>query len=166
MWPVPHNGFMSATFELLPLDPITAGELRAQPNPLLYTADTMPGYPCRQCLRDAEVGDELILVSHDPFTTDSPYRTCSPIFLHRHDCAATLDADVIPMQILRRQLSVRAFDDQEMMVDAAVIDGADAATTLVRFFGSAEVDHVDIHNATRGCWAARAVRTVRGHDAG
>lgn len=45
-------------------------------------ADASPGYPCRACLCDAEVGEELLLVSHDPFAGPSPYRCASPIFLH------------------------------------------------------------------------------------
>ena len=75
----------------------------------------VPGYPCRQCLEDAAVGDELILVSHDPFEHESPYRSASPIFLHREPCQAPPDAAALPAQRTRRQLSVRVFDRDESM---------------------------------------------------
>ena len=41
----------------------------------MYVADEKPSFPCRQCLRDAEIGEELLLVSYDPFEIDSPYNT-------------------------------------------------------------------------------------------
>ena len=146
------------TFFLMPFDPGAADRLRADADAVRYVADKCPGYPCRQCLRDADVGDELVLVSHDPFDVDSPYRSASPIFLHSEPCAERRDLSPVPDQLTRRQLSVRAFDRSEMMVDAAVIDGTALQSTIDRFFSTASVDHVDVHNATRGCWAARAAR--------
>jgi hypothetical protein len=124
---------------------------------IVYTADEFPGYPCRQCLRDAEVGEELILVSFDPFTLASPYRQAGPIFLHRTDCSTNRDDSVVPEQLRRRQLSVRAFDADEMMIDAAVITGDGLADELQRFASNPETAFVDVHNATRGCWAARYI---------
>ncbi len=124
----------------------------------IYQADEKPGYPCRQCLQDAEIGDELLLVSYDPFNVETPYRSASPIFLHRERCEPPSDLTVLPAQLTIRQLSVRAFDENALMIDAAVIWGDDLATTLERFFGAEGCDHVHVHNATRGCWAVRVDR--------
>jgi hypothetical protein len=121
-------------------------------------ADEHPGYPCRQCLQDAQIGEVLILVSHDPFEHDSPYRSASPIFLHSERCAPFEGGSVVPDQLTIRQLSVRAFDDLDMMLDAAVIDGIELAPTIHRFFADPQAHHVHVHNATRGCWAVRADR--------
>jgi hypothetical protein len=110
------------------IDSSVADELRARGG-INYVADEQPGFPCRQCLRDAEIGDEMILVSHDPFTGWSPYRSASPIFLHRWPCAPSPDDAQLPEQLTRRRLSVRAFDMSEMMLDAALIDGADLGAT-------------------------------------
>lgn len=41
--------------------------------------------PCRRCLTDAEPGEEVRLVSYDPFVLDSPYRSPSPVFVHVHN---------------------------------------------------------------------------------
>ena len=75
----------TAPFTLVAIDPQVADTLRAAGGPV-YVADSKPGYPCRQCLRDAEIGEELILVSYDPFEQASPYRSASPIFLHCAPC--------------------------------------------------------------------------------
>jgi Protein of unknown function (DUF1203) len=64
---------MSITFELRPIDPAEADRLRASwGHAPVCVADERPGYPCRQCLEDAEIGEELLLVSYDPFMIDSP----------------------------------------------------------------------------------------------
>jgi hypothetical protein len=142
----------NGTFVLRPISPSEADALRRRGGPV-YVADESPGYPCRQCLEDAAVGDELILVSHDPFTANSPYRSASPIFLHRAPCQPYVSDDVLPEQLTRRQLSVRCFDRDEMMIDAAVIDGADLELTIERFFSNPAAHDIHVHNSTRGCWA-------------
>ncbi len=136
-------------------DPTVACDLRADPTAITYVADENPGYPCRQCLRDAEVGEELILIGHDPFYGTSPYRQRGPIFLHRVDCSSNRDESSIPEQLRRRQLSVRAFDKGEMMIDAEVVPGEQLESTMASMFANPETSFVDVHNATRGCWAAR-----------
>jgi hypothetical protein len=146
-----------STFVLRPIAPSDADALRLRGGPL-YVADEHPGYPCRQCLRDAAVGEELILVSHDPFATESPYRSASPIFLHRTSCEPHAIGPVLPEQLTRRQLSVRSFDSQEMMIDAAVVDGTDLEFTIHRFFADTASNQIHVHNATRGCWAVAVVR--------
>lgn len=148
---------MTSSYVLTPIAPAVADELRSQGG-VPYIADVQPGFPCRQCLRDADVGDELILVSYDPFTTDSPYRSASPIFLHSAPCESPGATDALPPQLTSRQLSVRAFDEDEMMIDAAVIDGSALADTIERFLVDPATDRVHVHNATRGCWAVRVDR--------
>ncbi len=144
---------------LRPIDPDLADRLRDKwADSPVYVADEHPGYPCRQCLKDAELGDELILVSYDPFETDTPYRSASPIFLHLEPCVPPTDLSELPPQLTGRQLSVRAFDADALMIDAALIAGADLGGTLARFFRNETCDHVHVHNASRGCWAVRVDR--------
>jgi hypothetical protein len=153
---------MSTTFELCPIDPDEADRLRLERAHAssVYVADEHPGYPCRQCLRDADLGDELLLVSYDPFTIDSPYRSASPIFLHRAPCRPPVDRHTLPRQLTDRLLSVRAFDAHALMIDAAVVAGDELADTLNGFFDNDDADHVHVHNASRGCWAVRVERAA------
>ncbi len=146
-------------YALKPLDAPEADRLRAAGG-RSYIADSKPGYPCRVCLRDAEVGEELLLVSHDPFVADSPYRSASPIFIHSAPCDPEpgVSSSTLPTQLTLRQLSVRAFDDEAMMIDAAVIDGTELDVTLCSMFADDAVTTVHVHNAVRGCWATNVVR--------
>ena len=147
----------STTFVLSPISAEKADHLRDRGGPV-YVADEHPGFPCRQCLQDAAIGDELVLVSHDPFESESEYRSASPIFLHRTRCGSPGSITELPTQLTARQLSVRAFDSAEMMIDAAVIDGDRLAATIGRFFDNADANRLHVHNATRGCWAVSVER--------
>jgi Protein of unknown function (DUF1203) len=148
----------TTAYHLSPIDPAEADRLRAAwADSPVYVADEKPSFPCRQCLRDAEIGEELLLVSYDPFTVDSPYRSASPIFLHRRPCSPPADLHELPEQLTGRQLSVRAFDADALMIDAAIVPGLELAATLSRMFDDG-CDHIHVHNATRGCWAVRVDR--------
>jgi Protein of unknown function (DUF1203) len=150
----------TAAFAISPIDAATAGRLRAGAT-IVRVADESPGYPCRQYLRDAEIGDEMVLVSHDPFAivdTDSPYRCTSAVFLHRHDCSERLDPAPLPDQLTRRRLSVRAFDADAMMLDGRVVDGTDLDATIAELFAVDQVERLHVHNAGPGCFAAAIER--------
>ena len=146
------------TFSVSGIDPAAADRLRADGG-IGYVADEKPGFPCRQCLRDAEIGEEMILVSYDPFEQSSPYRSASPIFLHRSSCTP-FDADALPEQLTCRSLSVRGFDGAAMMQDGLVIDGRDLQATIDDLFTDPAIEYLHVHNAGRGCWAAKVRRSV------
>jgi len=148
----------TTTFSVSGIDPADADRLRAAGG-ISYVADEKPGFPCRQCLRDAEIGDEMILVSYDPFEESSPYRSASPIFLHASSCAEFDDADGLPEQLTCRNLSVRGFDGAAMMQDGVVIDGRDLHATIDDLFTNPAIEYLHVHNAGRGCWASKIRRT-------
>ena len=147
----------TTNFALAPITTAEATELRHIDGPR-YIADSKPGYPCRHCLRDAEIGEELILVSYDPFDADSAYRSASPVFVHADECDPAPTEGPLPLQLTCRQLSVRSFDAGAMMIDAAVIDGSELAANIARFFDDPASDHIHVHNASRGCWATKVIR--------
>ncbi len=142
------------------IDPHVADQLRSAGGPV-FVADKHPGYPCRQCLLDAKAGDELVLVSHDPFPTASPYRSASPIFLHRAPCTPHKPTAEVADQQRLRTLSVRGFDTEAMMLDASITDGTGLHDAIVRLFDNPQIDHLHVHNAERGCWAVSVERAAR-----
>ncbi|WP_127997200.1 DUF1203 domain-containing protein [Piscinibacter defluvii] len=62
------------------LSELTADELAAQ-GVLRVTAVSSPGYPCRVSLVDAQVGEELFLLSYTHHPVDTPYRSSGPIYV-------------------------------------------------------------------------------------
>jgi hypothetical protein len=121
-------------------------------------ADSSPGFPCRITLEDALPGESLLLVNHVSHESDGPYRASHAIFVGEAAADAAEFTDRIPPALDRRVLSLRAFDTAGMMVDAALAEPGAADQALRRLLANPAVDHVDAHNAVRGCFAARAVR--------
>lgn len=141
------------------VDPATADALRAAAT-IVRTADSEPGWPCRQCLRDAHVGEELVLVAYDPFApgSSSPYRAPGPIYLHRDPCPPAAPTAEPPVQLTGRRLSVRAYDADDLMIGGDVVEGEHLATALDERFADPDVAVVHVHNAGPGCFAARVTR--------
>ncbi|MES2098061.1 MAG: DUF1203 domain-containing protein [Pseudomonadota bacterium] len=121
-------------------------------------ADKKPGFPCRITLEDADPGDALLLLNYEHLPVDTPYRSCHAIYVRdgAHDSARYVDR--VPEQLRSRLLSVRAFDAAGMMTDADVIGGTDLEPLIARLFGDPAVEYLHVHNAKRGCFAARIDR--------
>lgn len=123
-----------------------------------YIADAKPGFPCRVSLRDAEPGERLILLNFEHQPADTPYRSSHAIFVIDGAVEATPAIDEVPEMLVCRLLSVRAFDAMDMMVNADVIDGHDAAAYFEKILARTDVEYLHVHNANRGCFDARVVR--------
>ncbi|MGV3708544.1 MAG: DUF1203 domain-containing protein [Gemmatimonas sp.] len=116
------------------------------------------GYPCRVSLRDASAGARMLLLNYEHQPVNSPYRSSHAIYVQDGATRVDTPAGVVPDVLRRRLLSVRAFDASGMMVDADVVEGPDAAAVFDRLFGNEVVAYLHVHNAKRGCYAARVER--------
>ena len=121
-------------------------------------ADAPTGFPCRVSLEDAAAGDELLLLPFEHLSTGSPYRASGPVFVRRGARRAVLPAGVIPPYVTRRLMSVRAYDADDLMVDADVCEGANVREVLERFVADESVAFIHLHNAKRGCFSCRVER--------
>lgn len=118
-------------------------------------ADKKPGYPCRVTLEDVEPGTAVLLVNHEHLPVDTPYRSRHAIFVAEGAETSARYADAVPEQLRSRLLSVRAFDVDDMMIDAEVLDGAGLEAEIARMFADPRTAYLHVHNARRGCFAAR-----------
>jgi hypothetical protein len=125
---------------------------------LRVTADSKPGFPCRVTLEDAEPGETLLLLNHEHLPVANPYRSRHAIFVREGAETPARHMDEIPEQLATRLLSVRAFDRYAMMTDAEVIGGNELEVLISRFFEDAATAFLHVHNAKRGCFAARVDR--------
>jgi hypothetical protein len=121
-------------------------------------ADAFPGYPCRITLEDAQPGESLLLLNWIHLDGDTPYRGNGPIFI-RESALQTFDAvGVVPLQQSRRTLSVRAYDAAGFMRHGLVVQGEGLEAKIGELFADADVAFLHLHNAGRGCYAARVDR--------
>ena len=121
-------------------------------------ADEKPGFPCRVSLEDAAPGETLLLLPFEHQPASSPYRASGPIFVRQQACEAADIVDRLPEVLNGRLISVRAYDGDDLMVDAEIVPGSDAMAVIERFFARDDVSYIHLHNAKRGCYAARVDR--------
>ena len=121
-------------------------------------ADSKPGFPCRVSLRDAEVGENVLLMNYEHQSKPTPYQSSHAIFVREWASVASPDRNEIPEMFRHRLLSVRAFDAAGMMTDADIVEGAHLENLIVRMLTRSSVDCLHLHNAKPGCYAAMVKR--------
>ena len=123
-----------------------------------HHVDAKPGFPDRVELRDAEVGESVLLVNYAHLPDDGPYRSSHAIFVVE-GASRTFDAVGVVPEVLRvRMLSLRAFGDDGSMIDADLVDGREVEALIARFFANPSVTYLHAHYAKRGCFACRIDR--------
>lgn len=123
-----------------------------------YEVDKSPGYPDRIEMRDAAVGERVLLVNYTHQPADTPYRASHAIFV-REGAVETYDrVNEIPDVLQRRLLSLRTFSTEGMLLDADVVPGSEVEPTIERFFADPGVAYIHAHNAKQGCYAGRIER--------
>ncbi len=122
-------------------------------------ADNSPGYPCRVSMRDAEVGEKVLLMNYEHQPAPTPFRSSHAIFVRESASQAKLDRNEVPNMFRHRLLSVRAFDFSGMMIDADVIDGEHLESLIERMLANESVDYLHVHNAKLGCYVGLVKRS-------
>ena len=123
-----------------------------------YLVDAKPGFPDRITMEDAEPGQTVLLLNHVCQSADTPYRASHAIFIREGATQAYDAIDQVPDSLRIRLLSLRAYDDQGMMLDAEVVEGMAVETVIARLFDNPAVRYLHVHNARRGCYAGRIDR--------
>ena len=120
--------------------------------------DSMPGFPCRVSLADAEVGETVLLLPFTHHDVPTPYRGSGPIFVRSGVRTATPAVGEIPAMFRHRLLSIRAFDAAGMLIGAEVVNGKDLEGSIKRLFADEQTGYLHVHNAGPGCYNCRVVR--------
>jgi hypothetical protein len=124
---------------------------------LRYVADSKPGFACRITLEDAEPGETVLLLNHEHHAA-GPYRARHAIFVREAATAPARYDNAMPPALAGRLLAIRAYDADGMMIDAEVVEGAEAIPLIERFLDNPHAAYLHAHNARRGCFAARIHR--------
>ena len=153
------------TFRITGLDPAPFRSLFGLPDADLAArgirrciADEKPGYPDRIELRDVDKGESVLLLNFTHMAADSPYRSSHAIYV-REGAQRTYDrVGDVPESLRSRLISLRAFDDSGMMLDADIIEGSQLEQLIERLLAIPDVSFLHAHFARRGCYAARIER--------
>lgn len=122
------------------------------------------GEPCRDALRRARAGEELILASFSPFVLPGPYREFGPVFLLARPSAETIARDELPLAngspegYLQARFVLRAYSKEESILGAELVTAEESEATLERFLARPDVAFVHARFPTYGCFACRIDR--------
>ena len=117
-----------------------------------------PRMPCRVSMEHAELGEELLLLNFEHQPANTPYRAAHAIYVRKVAEQAFEAVNIVPEVLASRLLAVRAFDSRHIMIDAEVCEGTRAADMFERLLANPQTSYLRVHNARRGCYAARVER--------
>lgn len=120
--------------------------------------DTDARMPCRVSMAHANIGEELLLLNFEHQPANTPYRSTHAIYVRKVAERAFDAVDNVPDVLTSRLLAIRAFDAAHMMIDAEMCEGVVAAQMFQRFLMNPNTSYLHVHNARRGCYAARVER--------
>jgi Protein of unknown function (DUF1203) len=155
---------MSFIVSGLPLEPFRPlfglpDEALAERGVIRCQVDANPGFPCRITLEDAQPGETVLLLNYEHQSADTPYRARHAIYVSEQARETRRAVDEIPGALrIRKAISLRAFDEAGMMLDADIAPGSELEPTIERLLAIPDVAYLHAHNAGRGCYAARIDR--------
>ncbi|MGZ5022919.1 MAG: DUF1203 domain-containing protein, partial [Chthoniobacterales bacterium] len=123
----------------------------------LITVDSPTGYPCRHCLRWAQPGERVVLFPFSSIAPGRPYSETGPIFVHEQSCARYATENEFP-EAFRNGRVLRAYDAEDNMSDAVILDGEEAEAVIAKLFADSQTAFLQARSATRGCYTFRIER--------
>lgn len=153
------------TYRIVGLDPrqfepyFTMSEADLSDRRALRTAAKADrGFPCRVSLRDANEGEELLLINHVNHAVETPYRNAFAIYVRKDAKEAAEYVDECPPVFTGRPIALRGYDADGMLTEArlALPDQADPAIRAL--LENPVIAHIDAHNAAHGRFSARIER--------
>ncbi|MDW6094794.1 DUF1203 domain-containing protein [Vibrio rhizosphaerae] len=121
-------------------------------------ADSKPGFPCRVSLKEAEIGERILLIPYKYHDVNSPYKASGPIFIREDAVEAKLNINEIPEILTQRLLSVRAYSEDSLMIHAETTLGSGLEKIICNMLTDANVKYLQVHNANPGCFNCTVYR--------
>ncbi|KAF7781624.1 hypothetical protein PRUB_b0909 [Pseudoalteromonas rubra] len=124
------------------------------------------GEPCRDVLRGAKAGEELILASYCPFTKTGPYKEYGPIFVLANAKSQEFDVNKLPLpngsatDYLGHTFVLRAYCENERILDAKLSSPEQAESDLEAFLTNEKVSFIIARYAAYGCYSFRVERAA------
>ena len=123
-------------------------------NEMVTSVTTEAGAPLRCCLREAGPGERIALIGYRPFGWDGAYAETGPVLIHADECPGYAEAgnSAYPEGFRHRQQIFRAYSHDHTIVDAEIVEGADAEQAIAALLARPEVDFVHSRNVAYGCF--------------
>lgn len=149
-------------FRIVPLSSEIAAAARQRatagaPDHAIVEVDSEKSVPCRHCLRWAQPGERVILFPYASIAAGRPYSESGPIFVHAAECPRYRETERYPDDF-RRHRVIRAYDSDDFMIDAIVVDEEEPEAVIEKLFGNPRTKFLQARSVTNGCYTFRMER--------
>jgi Protein of unknown function (DUF1203) len=137
------------------LDVVRSAGADGHGNRLVPFAATGQGEPLRCCLRYAEPGEQITLISYAPFERPSVWREVGPVYIHAAPCEGYTPTDRLPEQLAtgpRVLRTYRADDTMNYEYNTVVTDEADLQPVIERLLNKPDVTTVHVRTLAPQCF--------------
>jgi hypothetical protein len=137
------------------LDAVRSSGADGHGNQLAPFAATGQGEPLRCCLRYAEQGEQITLISYAPFERPSVWREVGPVYIHAAPCEGYSPTGRLPGQLAtgpRVLRTYRADDTMDYEHNTVVTDEADLEPIIGRLLREPDVATVHVRTLAPQCF--------------
>ena len=137
------------------LDKVRSGGADGHGNRLRPFAATGQGEPLRCCLRYAEPGEQITLISYAPFDHPSVWREVGPVYIHAARCDGYVPTGRLPEQLASGPRVLRTYRaDDRMNYDhnTVVTNEVDIEPIVARLLAEPTVAAVHVRSLAPQCF--------------
>jgi hypothetical protein len=130
-------------------------------NQNVITVFAKGGEPCRDVLRCAQIGEELILASYCAFEEESPYKEYGPIFVLKNPSSEKVNYSKLPLSMeegfdyLPKSFVLKAYNKKEHIIAAEVTTEKKSSLLLTDYLKNKQTCFVVARYAAYGCFALK-----------
>jgi hypothetical protein len=147
-----------ASFTVSAISPADLDRIRTQGhddfgNPLDVIVNQHDGgTPLRCCLRDATVGERVLLIGYRPAAKGGPYAEVGPVFVHAERCAGYRAEAGYPEGFRHRRQLFRAYGRDGWPVHNQIVEPAEVDAVIAELLARPDVETVHSRNVLAGCY--------------
>lgn len=137
------------------LETIRSSGLDGHGNHLQPFTASGQGEPLRCCLRNAELGEEITLISYAPFDHPSVWTEVGPVYIHAARCAGYVPTGRLPEQLAKGPRVLRTYRADDSMNDdynTVVTSEVDLEPIIVRLLAENGVATVHVRTVAPQCF--------------
>lgn len=118
--------------------------------------------PCRHCLRTFVAGkDRRILFTYDRFAGIEALPQPGPVYIHEDSCPRYENNSSFPEELRRSPRTLEAYARGRRLLGLEYVADGNFEPPVERLFGNKEIDYIQVHSTTAGCFTFRIERANR-----
>ena len=118
--------------------------------------------PCRHCLRTFVAGrDRRILFTYDRFAGIEALPQPGPVYVHEDSCPRYGSDAGFPEELRRAPRTLEAYGRGRRLLSLEYVTDGKFEAAVERLFGQKQVDYIQVHSTSGGCFTFRMERADR-----